>query len=61
MDIIIAAQRMESCVFDKSKMVFVETQGDGSKKIISLGCFVKAEITAIRFDKKFNCVGKLVK
>lgn len=61
MDIIIASQRMSECVYDKSKSMFLETQRDGTKKNITIGSCIKAEITAIRFDKKFNCVGKLVK
>jgi DNA-directed RNA polymerase subunit E'/Rpb7 len=61
MDILISAQRMEGCIFDKGKNAFVETKKDGTKKMITHGDIICAEITAVKFDKKFNCIGKLVK
>lgn len=60
MNVLISAMRMENCVFVKGENCFVQTLKDGTKLKISIGSQLKTEITAVKFDKKFICIGRLI-
>jgi DNA-directed RNA polymerase subunit E'/Rpb7 len=58
MNILIPSTRLPGFLFDKSKSVF-EGVWKGEKLRLKIGDDVSAEIIAIRFEKKFICIGKL--
>uniref|UniRef100_A0A6C0KUN6 S1 motif domain-containing protein n=1 Tax=viral metagenome TaxID=1070528 RepID=A0A6C0KUN6_9ZZZZ len=58
MNILIPATRLPDFSFDKTKMTF-DGVWKGAKKKIKVGDEICAEIIAIRFEKKFICIGKL--
>lgn len=58
MNILIPWSRLPEFTFDKAKMIF-EGVWKGEKKKIKVGDEISAEIIAIRFEKKFICIGKL--
>lgn len=56
MNVLVPASRLPDFSFDKQKKEFVRTSGE----ILKLGNEIKTRIVAIRYDKKFNCIGELV-
>jgi DNA-directed RNA polymerase subunit E'/Rpb7 len=58
MNILIPSTRLTGFSFDKTKFAF-EGVWKGEQRRIKMGDEISAEIIAIRFEKKFICIGKL--
>jgi DNA-directed RNA polymerase subunit E'/Rpb7 len=55
MNVLIPNSRLSDFEFDKKRNEFKSEEG----RSIKTGDMVKATIVAIRYDKKFNCIGEL--
>jgi len=56
MNVLVPVSRLNDFSFDKHKKEFTGSSG----KSLKLGNEIKTKIVAIRYDKKFNCIGELV-